>query len=87
MMPPLSKPAIQALRVIVQRGNARGAEIIYETRLSDPQKLVDALETALKYDLVQVSGNPYDANEVSRAVFTIPPSKIKLVELAMAQAS
>ena len=86
MMPPLSKPAIQALRVIAQRGNARGAEIIYETRLSDPQ-LVDALETALKYDLVQVSGNPYDANEISRAVFTIPPSKIKLVEFAMAQAS
>ena len=72
-LPPLNNDQQRLLRQIVEQGVARGGELMRSTGMQ-AYEFVEVVTTLLKYDLIEVSGSPFDEEEVMYAVFSVRPS-------------
>jgi hypothetical protein len=80
----LNDDSLKVLREIRARsGVVRGWDLQTATRMYDGKQLVDAVLPLLQYDLVSASGNVSSPDDIASAVFTIPPSGISRVDMAL----
>ena len=81
-LPPLDDNQQRLLREVVGQGIVRGGELMRATGMK-ADELITTAKPLLKYDLIEVSGNPFDEEEVMYAVFSVRPSDTEFLKYSL----
>jgi len=80
----LSEASLKVLREMrARQGVVRGWDLQTATRIYDGNAFVEAVAPLLQNDLIAASGSVSSPDEIASAVFTIPPSGMYRVDMAL----
>lgn len=84
--PRLKGDDIRVLQAISGGGIVRGAELMRRMGYTNAQQLMAPVRDLLKHDLIEISGNPFDEQQILSAVFSTKPSKSAFVQHTLKEA-
>ena len=84
--PDLQPDELNVLETIDRRGVVRGRDLFRLCGMSRPAELVSPIQTLLKNELIDVTGNARDEKGILSAVFSTRPSADAAVKFTLKRA-